>query len=366
MGNVPTNSGLHPVRILRARITNIDTRRYVADVQTEQENRDYPNVAIASPLYHFLGEGAGGLPDIGARCLLTIASDDTPPVITAFLDLPFMASPTELEQESGSDLPQAGSDEQQMSYAGAKPKCLPGDFWIIGRDGNFFFLRRGGTIQEGASAFCQRMYLRPRNVIRDFCENYLLSTVGADFLMESEREADSDSADLGAHVRLQVNELLDDVKATVLVEAGKLGNDRVLRFAIAPLGVDRSSGSCINPSAEWSAKKDGTVDGSFGATSMEYMSLDETVTTNRTETIRGRLAVSALDSSETITGVKRISATDIQLSGRISVGPGSGHICGNAEALMGWLANHTHDAATGLPVPPLASIGSIVVPNVTG
>jgi hypothetical protein len=362
MGNSPASSGLHAARILRARVTNVDTRRYTVDVQTEQENRDYPNVQIGSPMYHFLGEGQGGLPDIGARCLIAIPSDDTPPTILVFLDLPFMASPTELEQGGGSDLPQAGSDEYQMSFAGAKPKCLPGDYWLIGRDGNFFFLRRGGTIQEGASAFCQRMYLRPRNVIRDFCENYLLSTVGIDLLLESEREADSDSVDLGTHLRLQVNELLGDTKATVLLEAGKLGDDKVLRLAVVEEGIDRASGSYANPDAEWSVKKDGTVDGVFGATTLEYQSLDESVIGNRTETIRGRTSLSALDSSEDITGTKRIEATTIQLSGKVIFGSGAQPICGNADAFYQWCLTHTHDAS-GVPVPPPPPIA---IRNVVG
>lgn len=363
-GNLPVQAGLHAVRILRAKVTDVDCRRYTVDVQTEYENREYKNVQLASPLYHYLGEGLGGLPDIGARCLVTIPSDDTPPTVTDFLDLPAMISPPELEQEGGgSDMQQAGSDEQQMSWAGAKPKGLPGDFWIIGRDGNFTYWRRGGTLQEGAGSFCQRMYVRPRNVIRDFCENYNLSTVGADLLLESERQADSDSTDLGVRVRLQVCELLGDTKASVLLEAGKLGADNVLRFAVADKDIERSTGSVGTPNTDVLFAKDGTVDATFGDVTAEYGSLDVTVLGDHAESVVGRHSLTALDSSENLSGTKRITAANIQLSGQISLGTTGLPLCGNAEAFQIWCATHTHDPVTGLPVPPPPYI---IVLNVTG
>jgi hypothetical protein len=60
----------------------------------------------------------------------------------------------------------------------------PGDIAINTRDGNHIILRRGGAIQIGATPIAQRLYLPLGNVIRDFAQNYHLTTPGGELSWE--------------------------------------------------------------------------------------------------------------------------------------------------------------------------------------
>jgi len=352
MAQLPTQKSLRAPQILRARVTDVDSRRHTVDVETVFDNRPYPSVQIGSPFYHYMGEGVGGLPDIGAEGLLTIPGDDTPPTLTCYLDLPTMTTPGELEAEAGTADVTTFGEESQMSFAGAKPPALPGDFWINGRDGNFTYWRRGGVLQEGASLFCQRVYNPLRNTTTDLCENYILATVGADFTVQSERPEDSADTDVGLRVRWLINELLEDTKASVLLEAGRLGDDGLLRVVVAPSGIDRATGAYSAELVELLLDKLGALQFTVQALEAQIASLECTIQGNASLTILGTHEMRALDSSETLVGTKRIVAPSIQLVGNISLGSGGTPMAGNADALYDWCFGHRHDPVTGAPVPP--------------
>ena len=347
-------------RVYRGRIIDVDSRRHTVKVLTDQDGRLYENVQIRSPLWHYEGYGVGGLPEVNAICHIELSSDDTPPMVVGFSELPTMQTQDEMERDAGNPDVQQPDDEAQMSFAGAKPLAMPGDFFVIGRDGNYLFIRRGGIIQIGSSAFCQRMYLPIRNTVRDFAENYALSTVGGDLLLESLREEDSDDASAGYRMRVFANENLEDDKASILFSMGKLGNDQLVRLLVSPAGIERDTGDATSSLIDLIMKKDGSVD---------------LTTTNWTQTVNGDLAesvtgtttrkamryvIQANDGEETYVGSKRITASSIQLSGNVSLGSSGRFIAGNALELQAYLASHRHDPVTGQPV---GLIPDVVVRN---
>jgi hypothetical protein len=362
----PTQSGLGPVRFMQARVTDVDTRRYTVTVLTEMENREYPDLQCLSPYWHYQGEGMFVLPDIDARCMICIASDDTPPFIVGFLDIPSMVTQSEVEAQSGLDQPQETSSDAIPSFTGAKPRANLGDMGILGRDGNFTFWRKGGVLQEGASAFCQRVYIPIRNQIRDYAENYSLVTVGGDLLFESDRLEDSSDATAGFRVRLLANEVLSDKKASVYVGAGRLGDDILVRVAVAPGLIDRSTGAVESPVVDITFGKDGQINAKTtkGLKIDVTGTLEQVVTGTHKTSVTGRHELTATDSTETITGVKKIAAASIQFACQIALGDGGKPICGNAIELLAWLTSlQAALAAAGIVLPPPPE--GIIIPGVT-
>lgn len=352
---IPTTTGEKPCYSIRGRVTSVNTKTYSVTVLTDQEGRLYENVQVMSPYWHYMGEGFFALPDLDARVMIGIFSDDTPPMVTGFLDIPSLATPSEQSAEEGLSEPQPGNDEAEISFSGGRPRAYPGDFGFRGRDGNFLYFRKGGTLQEGSSGFCQRIYTPIRNTIQDYAENYSLATIGGDLLFESDRVEDSDDASAGFRVKLLVNKNLEDKKASVLLSMGKVGEDTLVRLALEPNGIDRSQATTTSPVVDILFKESGKV---------EVTTKDWTQTVNGTSqttingddklTVLGKLSQSATESEEIVTGAKKITAAAIQLSAElITLGGGGNPICGNADGLTAWLASHVHDPTTLIPtVPP--------------
>ncbi len=355
---------------LRGRIVDVDARRHTVKVVTDQAGRTYENVQISSPYYHFAGDGDGHLPRIDAKCMIHIASDDTPPFVMGYLDVPNTPTDAEVESQAGNEETQPSADEGVVSFTAAKPQAFPGDMWRIGQDGNFSFMRAGGVLQHGASAFCQRIYIPIQNLIRDLAENYQLSTIGGDLIFESDREEDSDDAAEGFRVKLLVNKELQDKNSSLMMVAGKVGGDVLLRVALKSNGIDRAQATVDSPSVELVFHEDGKVDvQSSDWTQTVNGMLTQTVTGSMKTKVTGSFDVNAANSSETITGVKRIAASTIQLGGQISFGGGGGAVCGNAKTLEAWLKGHTHthSGVPGSPTsPPAVPPPDVALPNVSG
>ena len=360
---IPTHSGGEkPCYVMRGRVTSVNTKTHAVSVLTDQEGRLYEDLQVMSPYWHYMGEGFFVLPDLDARVMVALFSDGTPPMIIGFLDVPSLATASEQAAESGLVEPQPSNDEAQISFSGGKPRAYPGDFGFTGRDRNFIYFRKGGTLQEGASGFCQRIYSPIRNTIQDYAENYLLSTIGADLMFESDRLEDSDDASEGFRVKLLVSKNLDDKKASALVSMGKVGEDTLIRLALSPNGIDRARATVTSPIVDILFRESGKVE----VTTKDW---DQTVNGSRTTSVQGddslsvlgRMHQSSTDSDETVTGVKKITAASVQLNApAISLGGGSSPICKNADVLQAWLTGHTHDPATLVPVvppPPIAAPG---------
>lgn len=349
-----TTSGARAVSIFRGTITDVHRTRYTVDVRTDT-GRDYPDCQIMSPYYHVMGEGQKNLPEVGARCVVEITSDDTPPFVQGFLDLPTSVSKSEQDAEAGIESPSADAEETDVSFAGAAPEANPGDQMQFGRGGSFFFFRSSGVIQIGASSFCQRLFLPVRNKIFDFAENYTLATAGGDFSMESSRAEDSEDADQGTRSRWIMQQKLGDSLASSMMELGDLGDSKLFRLAVAPKMIDRMDGAIKGaPVFIWEVDDAGSTEIQSGDVSWEGDSFSFSSMGSMDMITQGTHKLEALVSQENLTTAKKITAPIIQLIGKVSFGTGGlNPLVGNAFALQAWMASVVSIlAVAGIVIPP--------------
>jgi len=153
-------------------IVDVDLRRWTVDIGTQYSDKQLFGVPWASAYLHpENGEGFHIVPEIGAQCLVCTPSDgDTSPFILAYLPIP-----------------------KGDSYRSNRIDMNPGDMGMYTRDGNFVLVRRGGVVQVGATQVAQRMYIPVNNLIRDFAENYSLTTFGGELVWETDRQATKNS-----------------------------------------------------------------------------------------------------------------------------------------------------------------------------
>lgn len=152
-----------PTTIETAVITNVDMAKWTVDVATQYSSKQLTGIPWCSPyLHHESGEGYLLVPEVDAQCLLCTPSDgESSPFILGYLPIP-----------------------KGDSYRSNRIDMNPGDMGLMTRDGNYMILRRGGVVQIGATQIAQRLYIPIANTIRDFAQNYSLTTFGGECVWE--------------------------------------------------------------------------------------------------------------------------------------------------------------------------------------
>lgn len=355
--NLPVETGMGPSVVVCARVTSVDTRRRVVSLSTIQTGQEFHDIQLMSPYQHYRGEGMRWFPDIDAVCMVQIPSDGTPPYVQGFLDIPAMVTPQEMEAGSGAEEQPVSEEEGQMSYASASPPTLPGEMLITLRDGNFLNLRRGGIVELGATALCQRIFSPLRNLMQDYAENYELLTVAGTLAMRTDRAEDSADGESGTRFQLLMNEKASDARASVSLEVGRVTDDMRLRLVVSPQGVAHDTGQYEEARIEISLDASGRV----RLTSVENVEIEldgdlkmETGGSMEFGTRAHRLRADSSD--EQIMGAKTIAAGALNLQSNVAVSgsfvaPGVPVLRG-PELFAAWAASHKHDPVSGLPVPP--------------
>jgi len=168
-------------------IIDVDVRRYTADVGTQHTSRQLFGIPWSSPYLHIEnGEGINYFPEVGAPCLVCIPSDGE--------DNAFIIG----------YLPTSSGD----SYKTNRISMNPGDIALNTRDGNHVILRRGGAVQIGSTAIAQRLYLPLGNAIKDFAQNYHMTTPGGEMYWELATDEKSEGATPTRYV-LKVKEIAE-------------------------------------------------------------------------------------------------------------------------------------------------------------
>lgn len=173
-----TPEGMGSAVVLQAVVVDVDPRRHTVDCASKFDRRKFLKIPVGSAYFHpEEGEGAYQVPEVGARCMVTIPSDGTPAFVSAFL-APMDANPTE----------GGAKQESTMSYACGRYDDKPGDMVMRGRDGNFVVVHRGGVVQIGATEVCQRIFLPLNNRMVDAAERYELHTAGGSSVYEVDED----------------------------------------------------------------------------------------------------------------------------------------------------------------------------------
>jgi len=161
-------------------------------------------------LHQNQGEGVAVMPEVGSTCWVCCPS------------------------ETGRDAFVLGWTpvQENGSYRAGRQRLNPGDLHFSTRDGNFVFLRRGGIVQIGSTPVCQRLYIPIRNIIRDFAENYELTTPAGDLTWEVQRDVKDGKGHQACLLTVACKEFSDDPNANPLavLKMGShgSGNDTIL------------------------------------------------------------------------------------------------------------------------------------------
>lgn len=252
-GETPTRSksaastDSRPAQVFRAQVVNVNTRDYTVDVVYESHpHSNHHDIPWMVPYLHQnQGEGVAVMPEVGS---------------TVWVCLP---------SESGKDafvlgwtpIPEGGT------YRAGRELLNPGDLRFGTRDGNFVFLRRGGIVQIGATAVCQRIYIPIRNIIRDFAENYELSTPAGDLTWQTSRAEDQGDGHRATLFTLGCKEFSDDPNqdplAVLKIGSHGEGNDTILSLETRDKGggsVKTSFTISKSGKVKWTVQDDVTLE----------------------------------------------------------------------------------------------------------
>lgn len=255
-------SEVMPARIQRCLVTNVNTKDFTVDVR--QEFQPYAamfDIPFSTPYCNQnQGEGINFMPEVGATC--------------------WVCQPSE-EGREGFVLAFTMVDED-ASYRGGRELLNPGDIHLSTRDGNFVSVRRGGVVQIGATAVCQRVFIPIKNTIQDFAENYYLQTPGGDLTWLVARTEEQGDGHRGTTFTLAAKEFSDepnkDPIALLKIGSHGEGNSTILTMQTRDKGGGAVKTTLeITKSGEWNFKVQKmtlAVEGDFTATVKGNLVLD--------------------------------------------------------------------------------------------
>lgn len=260
----------------RAQVLGVNTRDFTVDVRMEA----YPysthfDIPFMVPYVHQAqGEGVNFIPEVGSTC--------------------WVCSPSETDRDSF--VLGWTTVNEDGTYRGGRELLNPGDLYFSTRDGNFLAIRRGGIVQIGATPICQRVFVPIRNIIRDFAENYELSTPAGDLTWHVNRTEEQGDGHRGCLFSLAAKEFSDDPNADP-VAVLKIGSHGDGKDTILTLETRDRGGGTVKTTLEiskegtikWVIKKDLTleIDGDYKTTVKGKM----TTTSDQDMTLESKLAM---------------------------------------------------------------------------
>lgn len=370
--------------IEEGRIFNVHMKRWTADVRTAVSQRTYLDVPWSNPYLHFSGgEGIFFMPEVGAKCMVCTPGDNTP-FILCFVTA---HERPDAEEDDGSGATDGttgedGEPKSNVSFKAGRPDLQQGDIMIRTRDGNGIWFRRGGVLEVGATAIAKRIYIPLLNYIRDFCENYELSTGGGQLTWNVSRSDESPDDEAAAVLGIMARTMAQHEFGTVAVQVGQVDDTKRLRIVVAPqkvnpvdmsvsegqvytLEIDEEGSVTSNVGKDCTMEIGGDVSVSItGSASMTYGSgLTEDITGDLATTVSGSHSLEATSSTETLSADKVIDAPSIKLG---SAGA-TNHVL-MAEPFLPWIFGHFHShtmGPTGPPIQPVINPADIMTRKTT-
>lgn len=366
----PSHRRYSPFRCEEGVVVNVNKRDFTIDCLTRHTDKEVNDIQILAPYHHFQrGEGMHHLPEVGAKVMLAWPSDNTPPFIMGYKAAAAVAGNNDETGQTTRSTTQAETPANNaVSFRSNRPDLQPGDIAFTTRDENFIYLRRGGVVQIGSTPIAQRLYIPVLNYVKDFCENYNISTFGGDITWTVERQENDPAGDAPATYVFHMNEFAQDAKASVrirhlpLAEPGG-GEKAAWDVVVAAQNIDRDTGEFSSETYTLSVLMDGSKTEFMGA------SREITVQGDDTLTVQGKRTVNVSSDEE-----HNVDGKLILVAGPQAVLEATGVYLGNRNAsepavlgqqLYTWLAGLTlpvSGSTAGPPsVPPPTSILSRVV-----
>lgn len=341
--SAPTKQGIKPAVIQHGRVLDVDIDRYTLIVTTEFTKKIMSDVAFATPYQHAKnGEGIYAMPEVGSLVWICDPSDGGMPFVLAW-----------------------SSAQEEGDFRAQKKDLNPGDIYLGTRDDNFLILRRGGVVQIGGGPLSQRMFLPVNNTIRDFCENYLLNTIGGDLEWTVKRSETDTDGRRPATLRVAARQYADDKNPLAQLEIGSHEGDdpTILTLTINESGEDGAATKIAltlkkDGTVHWDVQKDmvWAVQGRFDAQVNGGVSLK----TNAEMALEAAQAFSAKGASadvEAVTGQATVKsplqvvleAPSVHAGGLTAITP----VVLATPAFLAWLATHVHNIVAPTPGTPV-------------
>lgn len=207
-------SRYHPPVVETVRIVNVNIDTWEVDAVAEYGNKRFFDIQVMSPYFHYAnGEGIYAMPEVGALAWLCKGSAGEH---AEFFILGYKSP----------------HDETVDGFRDGRSALNPGDIMMATRDENFIILRRGGTVQIGATPICQTIHVPINNIIRHFCEKFEVNAFGGQLLWETWRREESTAEDLFTTFYLNVKEQADDPAYVAKLAIGSHGDGDPLRLQL--------------------------------------------------------------------------------------------------------------------------------------
>lgn len=344
----------------QAIVTGVDTQNWTVSCQTLVSYKDVPDIQWMNPYVHYdNGEGIYCIPEVGSLCLLAWPNDNSPPIILGFLGSPQLDHSPDGTPSS----PAAGASDTMdqdpgiPNYRSNRLALQAGDIALRTRDENFVILRRGGVLQLGSTAVCQRIMLPINNWIRDFCENYGLSTPGGDLQWIVDRQEHDPSGQAGSRFLFLMRQYAQDPKASVLVRhfpRTTESSDPVWAWEVVvdPQGIDASTqGYSEIPKYRLRVDTNGNFE------ELVFGNTDTLVYGNETQDIRGSSTKTVGTTAKISAGTSVVlQAPTIAIDGNLALGSQEAAepaVLGTQLlAYLTTLAAAVNTAGGGLVIPP--------------
>jgi hypothetical protein len=237
----PSHGRYSHFRCELAVIRDVHRRNWTVTAVTTESAKVVEDIQVMSPYIHYEnGEGFSHLPEPGAQCFLAWPNDNTSPFIMGYIGVPSGRTSEDAQPiRSGEDT--EGSD-QDVSYASRRIDLNPGDIMLATRDENFVIMRRGGVLQIGATNLSQRFYIPLQNYIKDFCENYSMTTLGSVEELTVDRPETAGVGKPTVRNRFLLRQYADDAQATVEI-SNFADDDTAWKVVVAPQSISTEEGS---------------------------------------------------------------------------------------------------------------------------
>ena len=150
-------------KIFSGRVTSVDAARWTCIVRCDQSQREFVTAIVSSAYQSLSGNGVHFMPEIGALCLVAVASDNSGAYLIG--GAPIVSQTT--------------ADGKPGSYHSNRPFLSPGDIAVTAESRNGLYVTRGGIAELRGSGLSRVVTDAQGDSVSIFAKDLCIETLGA-------------------------------------------------------------------------------------------------------------------------------------------------------------------------------------------